>query len=321
VDGTWRVTPQLELTAGVRFTRENITSGYEASNGSAPTLGFIVNAIPGYPYLPTAGRRSASESTSSWDGRANARYAFSKTLSGYASVARGHRPRSLLLDSTTTRSVREETVLNYEAGLKGVLAGGRIQWNASAYRYDYAHFQTTVLSLGRFTTEDAGNATGQGVEFGMQGRVTDSLSAFANYAFTDATFDDTDENGRRQQYAGYTFRLTPRNAFSIGGTFTTAKNGIGQFFVTPVWSYKTQHYFEDNNAQFGYGLRQDGYGIANLRVGWRSPRGRWEITAHADNLFDKEHLIDAGNVGGSFGIPTFVAGEPRRVGVQATLRW
>ncbi|MSU48719.1 MAG: TonB-dependent receptor [Opitutus sp.] len=321
LDGTWRATDQLELTAGVRFTREQISSGYEASNGSVPTLGFIVNAIPGYPYLPTAGRRNANESSSSWDGRAIARYAFSKTLSGYASLSRGHRPRSLLLDSTKTTSVREETVLNKEVGFKGSLVAGKVQWSASAFHYDYSHFQTTVLSLGRFTTEDAGNATGRGLELSLQGRVADGVSVFGNYALTDAKFDDTDGAGRRQQYAGYTFRLTPRHAFSVGGTFTLPVAGAGQLFVTPIWTYKAKHYFEDNNASFGYTLRQDGYGVANLRAGWRSPKGRWEITAHAENLFDQEHIIDAGNTGGSFGIPTFVAGEPRRMGVQASLRW
>lgn len=321
VDGTWRPLERLELTAGLRLTRQEVSSGYEATNGTPPTLGFIVNSIPGYPYLPTAGRRTASESSNSWDGRAIARYSFSKTFSGYASVSRGHRPRSLLLDSTTTTSVREETVLNYEAGLKGSLLAGQVQWNATVYHYDYKHFQTTVLSLGRFTVEDAGNATGRGVELGVQGRVNEHVSAFANYAHTDATFDDTDGNGRRQQYAGYAFRLTPRNTFSLGGTFTTARSNAGQFFVTPVWSYKSRHYFEDNNAQFGGALRQDGYGTANVRVGWRSPKGRWEVTARGENLFDKEYLIDAGNIGGSFGIPTFVAGEPRRIGVQATIHW
>lgn len=321
VDGTWRATPQLELTAGLRATRDQLSSGYVASNGTPPTLGFIVNSIPGYPYLPTAGQRTASESSSSWDGRAVARYAFTKTFSGYASVARGHRPRSLLLDSTTTKSVREETVVNYEVGVKGSLASGRVQWNASAFHYDYKHFQTTVLSLGRFTTEDAGNATGRGLEFGVQGRVAENVSVFANYALTDATFDDTDDNGRRQQYAGYTFRLTPRHAFSLGGTFSTPKTHSGNFHVTPIWSYKSEHYFEDNNAQFGRGLRQGGYGTASLNVGWRSLKGRWEVSARADNLFDEQYLIDAGNVGGSFGIPTFVAGDPRRMSVQATLRW
>jgi iron complex outermembrane receptor protein len=88
-----------------------------------------------------------------------------------------------------------------------------------------------------------------------------------------------------------------------------------------VWTYKSAHYFEDNNASFGYGLRQGGYGLVNLRTGLRSPRGRWEIVAHASNVFDRDFLIDAGNVGGSFGIPTFIAGDPRRLGLQATVRW
>ncbi|MEO6244804.1 MAG: TonB-dependent receptor [Opitutaceae bacterium] len=321
-DGTWRATDHLQLTAGLRYTHENLTSGYEVTNDTAfQTLGFIVNSIPGYPFLPSGGKREASTRSSSWDGRLVGRYEFSKTLNAYASVSRGHRPRALLLDSTTTTTAREENVMNYEAGLKGSLAGGRVQWNASAYHYDYSHFQTTVQSLGRFTTLDAGNATGRGLEAGIQGRATNHLTLFANAAFTDATFDDTGDNGARQQYAGFTFRLTPRRTFSLGGTYTLPVEGAGQFFVTPIWSYKSQHYFEDNNASFAYGLRQNGYGVANLRIGWRSPKGKWEVTARAENLFDKQYLIDAGNTGGSFGIPTFIAGDPRRVGVSATMRW
>ena len=321
VDGTWRATDQLEFTAGLRLTHENLTSGYQVNNDNAfQTLGFIVNSIPGYPFLPSGGKREASATNSSWDGRLIGRYEFSKTLNAYASVSRGHRPRALLLDSTTTTTAREETVVNYEVGLKGSLAAGRAQWNASAFHYDYAHFQTTVQSLGRFTTLDAGNATGRGLEAGLQGRVCDRVSLFVNAAFTSATFDNTGDNGARQQYAGYTFRLTPRRTFSLGGTFTLPAANAGQFFVTPVWSYKSQHYFEDNNASFGYGLQQAGYGVANLRVGWRSPKGQWEITARAENLFDKQDLLVAGNTGGSFGIPTFVAGDPRRVGVSASLR-
>jgi outer membrane receptor protein involved in Fe transport len=321
-DGTWHATDHLEFTAGVRLTHEQITSGYEVRNDPAfQTLGFIVNSIPGYPYLPSGGKREASATANSWDGRLVGRYEFSKTLNAYASVSRGHRPRALLLDSSTTTTAREETVINYEAGLKGSLVGGRVQWSASAFQYDYAHFQTTVQSLGRFTTLDAGNATGRGLEAGVQGRVTDQLSLFTNAAYTDATFDDTGDNGARQQYAGFSFRLTPRQTFSIGGTYTMPVEGMGQFFVTPVWTYKSTHYFEDNNASFGGSLRQDGYGVVNVRIGWRSPKGRWEVAARAENVFDKQYLIDAGNTGGSFGIPTFVAGDPRRMSVQTSFHW
>jgi iron complex outermembrane receptor protein len=322
LDGTWRATDRLEFTAGLRLSHQQITSGYEVRNDAAyPTLAFVTYAIPGYPFLPSGGKREASASSSSWDGRLVARLEISPTVNAYASVSRGHRPEALLLDSTTTTPAREETVLNYEVGLKGSLADGRVQWNASAFHYDYSHFQTTIQSLGRFTLLDAGNATGQGFEAGLQGRVSDHVSLFANLALTDATFDDTGATGARQQYAGFTFRLTPRQAYSLGGTLTLPAGGSGEFFVTPVWSYKSLHYFEDDNSSFGYGLKQAGYSVVNLRLGWRSPRGRWEVVARADNLFDEQYLIDAGNTGGSFGIPTFVAGSPRRLGLQASLRW
>ncbi len=34
------------------------------------------------------------------------------------------------------------------------------------------------------------------------------------------------------------------------------------------------------------------------------------VELFADNLFDEEFLIDAGNTGGGLGIPTFVRGNP-----------
>ncbi|HUR58408.1 MAG TPA: TonB-dependent receptor, partial [Opitutaceae bacterium] len=321
VDGTWRATNRFELTAGLRVTRESTTSGYEASNGSPPTLGFIVNAIQGYPYLPTAGRREASDTATSWDGRLIGKFEINKAVNAYAGVARGRRPQSILVDSTTTSTAREELVWNYEAGLKGTIGASRLQWSGSVYQYNYAHFQTAVLSLGKFSTVDAGNATGRGLELALQGRASDHVNFFANYGFTAATFDGTSDTGERQAYGGYTFRLTPRHSFSLGGTFTWPVAGVGQYYATPIWSYKSKHYFEDNNAAFNYGLRQEGYGVANLRLGWRSPRGRWEVMAYADNLFDHHHIVDAGNTGGSFGIPTFVAGDPRRMGLQASRYW
>ncbi len=321
IDGTWQATDRFEITGGLRLSHQKLTSGYEAHNGSPPTLGFIVNGIPGYPYLPSGGTRESGSSGSSWDGRLIAKYNLSKTLNTYAGISRGHRPESVLVNSTSTTVAREEVVWNYEVGVKGALVGGRMQWQASAYQYDYAHFQTTVLSLGSFKVLDAGNATGRGFEFGLQGAVSDQASLFVNYGYNHATFDQVGDDGQPQQYAGFTFRLSPQNTFSVGGTFTLPRGENGQFFVTPVYQYKSKHYFEDNNAAFNYGLRQDGYGIVNLRAGWRSANGRWELTAYANNLFDEQFLIDAGNTGGSFGIPTFIAGDPRRFGVQAGVKW
>jgi outer membrane receptor protein involved in Fe transport len=37
---------------------------------------------------------------------------------------------------------------------------------------------------------------------------------------------------------------------------------------------------------------------------------------YADNLFDEEYLIDAGNTGGGLGIPTYVPGMPMIAGFR-----
>ena len=40
-----------------------------------------------------------------------------------------------------------------------------------------------------------------------------------------------------------------------------------------------------------------------------------------NNALDEEYIIDAGNTGGAFGIPTFIAGLPRLMGVRITGRF
>jgi outer membrane receptor protein involved in Fe transport len=45
------------------------------------------------------------------------------------------------------------------------------------------------------------------------------------------------------------------------------------------------------------------------------------LTAFADNLFDEDYLVDAGNFGANYGIPTFIRGEPRLYGASTALRF
>ncbi|MCF3649756.1 TonB-dependent receptor [Synoicihabitans lomoniglobus] len=327
VDGTYRVTDRFELTGGFRFTAEDITSGYEAHRVSATpaTVGFILGAGENIAFTPTNGVREETNDSTGWVGRLNARYELNDTTSTYASVSRGRRPEAVTISATGPATyLKEEVVWNYEIGVKGVSANRRLNWSAAAFTYDYANFQTTIADPaqpGRFITTDAGNATGIGAELAVQGALTESVSVFASYGYTDATFDDTGDNGRPQEFAGYSFRLTAENTFALGLTWTLPVDGIGQFWFTPVYQYKSEHFFDDNNGNFNFALREDGYSLVNLRAGWRSVNGRWELTGWIENIADEDYLIDAGNTGGSFGIPTFIAGSPRLWGVSATFNY
>ncbi|WP_221030355.1 TonB-dependent receptor [Actomonas aquatica] len=326
-DGTYQLTDRLELTGGVRFTAEDITSGYEASRlSSTPsTVGFILGGGENIVFTPTNGVLEASDDSTGWVGRVSARYSLNDLTSAYASVSRGRRPNAITIDATGTPNyLKEEIVWNYEVGVKGVSANRRINWSAAAFTYNYNNFQTTIAdpsTPGRFIATDAGNATGTGFEATFQGAVTDTITLFASYGYTDATFDETGDNGQPQEFAGYSFRLTARNTAALGATLNFPLGNNGNLWLTPVVQYKSKHYFDDNNAMFGGILSEDGYTLLNLRAGWRSPNGRWEIGAWAQNLTDEDYLIDAGNTGGSFGIPTFIAGSPRLWGLNATFNY
>ena len=49
--------------------------------------------------------------------------------------------------------------------------------------------------------------------------------------------------------------------------------------------------------------------------------GRWQVAGFVSNLLDKNYIIDAGNTGGAFGIPTFIRGNPRLGGVEFSTRF
>ncbi len=319
-DGTWHATRRLEFTAGARVSFEKITTGYEAPVAPAPsTLGFILGATPNLAFKPTAGRLTASVRDTAWVGRLAARYEFTPALSAFANASRGRRPATVFIGNAGVTPVHEETVDHYEAGFKGLLAGGRTEFSASVFRYHYRHFQTTISNPAdpiRFITVDAGNATGRGGELALRSRVSAAVTAFATYGYTDARFDATDDLGHPQRFAGSQFRLTARHSVSLGATFTH-----GQFHFTPVYQYRSRQYFDDDNTRFGGTLRQDGFGLVNLRGGWISRDRRWAIDAFVENAFDKNYLIDAGNFGANYNLPTFIRGEPRLCGLDVTVNF
>lgn len=325
VDGTWRATERLEFTAGARLSLEKQTGGYDVPPSANPsTLGFILGNAPNFAFLPTPGLLTDSDRASGWVGRAIARFVLSPSFNTYASLSRGRRPAALLISANGPLRAGEESIVHGEIGAKGRAFDGRLDWSAAVFDYRYRHFQTQVQdpqNISRFVVADAGRATGRGAEISLRSLISDTLSAFATYGYTDATFDETGENGTPQLYASSTFRLTSRHTASIGATLEHRTERWGRFAVTPVWQYRSAFFFDDDNTRLGGSLRQPGYSVVNLRVSWSSNNRAWEATLFADNLFDEEYLIDAGNIGASFGLPTFIRGAPRLYGVTLTRRW
>ncbi len=319
------VTERITLGGGLRIGRESLDTRYESY--AAPVPGNLVGA-----FLPTSGngnnffRATSGElrntsTDNAWSGQLDVTYAPKPSIETFALVSRGRRPRVLDFDPISLAPVRyaEETVTNFEVGVRGSSPRARIRYDASVFQYYFDHFQTArVVSPGVIAPFDGGRARGQGLELNTQADVTRALALFATYGFTDARFSARGEDGQVQAYAGNQFRLAARHELSAGGTLSFPGPSAGTLFLTPSYSYRGEHYFEDDNARNGGTLAQDGYGLVNLRLGYTSRSGRWQVAGVVENLLDEDFLIDAGNIGGSYGFPTFVPGAPRMVSVRVS---
>uniref|UniRef100_UPI0035CC4DD7 TonB-dependent receptor n=1 Tax=uncultured Sphingomonas sp. TaxID=158754 RepID=UPI0035CC4DD7 len=316
-DGTFIPTPRLELTAGARLLIEKRISGYDAVQPNSVILAALGVKSSLLGTVDTGGVQfRARKSFSGVLPRFNALYRLTDAINFYVTVSKGRRSPVVQLSAAAGVSgavaalqvVPEEIVWNYEGGLKGKI--GPFSGSVGIFYQEYNGFQVSVTdSSGKTTTQSAGKATNPGVEFEGNLRVGKWLSLFGNFAYVDGKIENNASYG---VYAGDQFRLQPKYSASGGATLRVPAGDM-TFYATPSATYQSKEYFELPNSE---AISQGGYTLVNVRAGVELAQGKYRIGGFARNAFDKKYLIDAGNTGGGFGIPTYIRGEPRVYGVE-----
>jgi outer membrane receptor protein involved in Fe transport len=335
-DVAYDLTPQVEVTAGLRYTTDDKSSAYQATldNGgsafAALSRGLPLGSAVGLVFQPTekVTREFEDEGVTF---RFAGRYQPNDEITFYGSFARGRQPEVVSPSGGTIRvtapgqfvinpvsftELPAEEVDSYEAGLKGVIPEARLRFETSAYFYAYRNFQSSqVNAAGQVVAFNGGEAEARGFEAQADYDAAEWLQLFGTYAFNRFRF----QNGIVEGNQG---RSAPDHSLSVGARLTAA-TGLGEFVFTPTYAYQSKTFFdifndERDRVQDEF---QDGYGLLNARLKF-TPAGRdnVEIALFADNLTDEDFIIDAGNTGDGFGIPTFIAGEPRTYGVTVSIR-
>lgn len=319
LDGQRPVGEHFELGLGLRGSLEKLTSGFKVINNPNP----FFDGSPGFALPASKGEQSDEATFTSAVGHLALKYKIDARQHIYAVLSRGRRPNVINADNDGTDILEDEIVWSYELGYKARLREGRVILEATAFHYDYSNFQTSVFELGPggsfvAQVEDSGQATAWGAEFQAKYRFSEQVFGFLSAGWLDASFDDEDASGQAQALAGNRFRLSPEYSLALGLTLRQPIGRSGELFLSPSYSWKSQVFFEEDNQP---GLEQGDFGLLHARLGYRWNNGRYEIAAFAHNLLDTNYLIDGGNTGNSFGLPTFVAGSPRVLGVEVKLRY
>lgn len=324
-DVTYAVTERLDLTAGVRWTREEKEASLYGWYADRPNNVTFTNTL----FLPATPDGTVVESgTREFDDftwRFAAQYDVSDVLNVWASYARGRRPDVISFDSTDPDffvEVPAELVDSYEVG--GFWNWDNTQLQASVFYSEYQNFQTGRFDPNNavFITDNAGQATQYGFEAQLDHSINEIATLFATYAYNFSEFDDSDDQGNPQEFAGNTFRLSPDHAFSLG-LLSEFDTPVGLISIIPTWTWQSEVFFDNDNdlTDLAQDETQTDYGIVDLRVRWDSASSELYAVVFAENLLDEAYIIDAGNTGDAFGIATFIAGSPRMVGLRVGTRF
>jgi iron complex outermembrane receptor protein len=314
-DVTTHVTDDLSVFAGGRVTWDEKTVYAQGltPNGPSRLTGGGLLLVP----TPNGVVRSGSNSSTNVTGRAGLRYTITPDINTYAVYGIGKRPETLNLSGTKPLEITpKETLKSAEIGVKARLLDGRLIGDASVFHYDYENFQTLGYVNGLMATVNAGSADANGFETQLSWNAMRGLTVFGSYGYNKARFQSQAYNGNR-------FRNSPDNKFAVGANFEYSLLG-GTFEFAPVYSWQSKMFFFDDNDRLDLQQRtpaaysdrvvdefQDGFGLVNARLSYKPFQGHWSVAVIGDNLADRKYIVDAGNTGDSFGIPTFIAGTRR----------
>lgn len=326
-DATWIPTEALELTAGVRLLQEYRQSGFFAAVPNS-----VLSRAPLIPgQIDTGGQTfTADDSFFAVLPRFNALYRVSDDVNVYGTISKGRRSPVVQLNAARNaagtvvpniNSVAEETVWNYEGGIKA--AAGPVSGSLGVYYQVYNDFQVSIAQLdaagnptGAFVTASAGSASNLGVEAELAVRVTDWFQAFGNFGYISGGIDE--DGAFSPAFSGARFRLQPEFQASGGFTINYDLGNGARFFATPSITHRSRIFFEVPNNPL---IAQGPITLVNARAGVSFADNRYEIAGFIRNAFNENYLLDAGNTGGAFTIPTFIPAEPRFFGVQFTARF
>jgi len=370
-DGTFAVTPKLEVSAGVRWTQDDksvsgssaipqggsalgallgaqaltaqaqaaaaagnlalagqlgaqasaIVGALTASAGATPAFGLFIQ--------PNVGVQKKSDTFDGFTWRLVSRYAVSDTASLYASYARGRRPDVISPSAPSAPGgqgvfaiIPAETVDSVELGAKARLFNRTLSVDGSVFGYKYTNFQTTRFNGAQLVTVNDGDARAYGFEGQADWRPSARFDVFATYAYNHARLESGAVKGNR-------FRLSPDHAVSTGFTLKQPVTDELKLFVTPTYTWQSETYFDNENDKPNLQVRspaafsdlkrdekQAGYGLLNVRAGVAAAENAWVVEAFVNNALDERYLLDAGNLGDSLGIPTFIRGPARTVGLE-----
>ncbi|MFT3761218.1 MAG: TonB-dependent receptor [Pseudoxanthomonas sp.] len=346
-DVIWHVTDKLNLTFGLRFTRDSKKFTWLNGYHDAPELQAQIQMLEDLGILAAAGLSAAdvagmdlafsdpisyankgvlnraSDSWSDWSPRFVVDYHLADDTMVFASVAKGYKAGGYNAFSPGA-SFDNEDVWNFETGIKRDLRDQRLQFEASAFYYTYDNRQAIYLDtsteIPRYVINTS-DLTAWGLDFGARWRPTEHFSVDFSTEWIDATYKDYVASDGRDLSGEPTGE--PMWSFAAGLAYTVPLAERGDLLFSLRHSYRGAGRCNSASSSQGNCGRYANFSIGeeqnrtDLYVRWRSPSDVWSVAAYANNVFDNRYVTGLHTYGTTV-VGTTAAGisEPRYYGVE-----
>jgi len=322
-DASWRIVPQFKLEGGLRWFRYD-TSAYNNEWGYF----FTPQAAP------LANPPGNFSSASGVIPRVDFAWMPNSNLTTYLSASKGFRPGGANMTIPLTAcpsggpaSFNPDTVWDYEAGEKALLAEDRVRINADMYYIKWSKVQqTALLSCGTQYVTNAGDGRSYGPEIDLAARIAKNWTVSLSGAWTQADITSPNANYVASlANSGYSFPSCP-----IGGTCSSVpilnvpketgsaaveyRRPLGNMTLTA----RLDGTYTGSSWDEAYSVIQlPGYAIANFRIGLATER--WTGALFVTNLTNKVPWVSANNTSFSFNIGPLTrisTMQPMTIGTQ-----
>jgi len=318
----YALSPSLSLVAGLRYTweeKENL--GYTDDLANICPRSLLSGAPCGSGPVRLASI-DAKISDRNWSWRLGLNWRPVDDILVYGSISQGVKSGGFFAGFATTSTAllpyRPETLVAYEAGIKGRVADAGVSWRASVFYYDYADMQTFIrdtsgpIPVQRLGNVDEATLYGLDLDLSYLPPAIDGLSLSLGLGLLETELGAFPSSGGIQP-AGAEAPNAPGVSFNVGAAY--------EFPIADDWSARLQtngRYTGETwkDAQNLPILRADAYWVWDARAGVASADG-WDISLWVKNLADERYVTHAVSLL-SLGFGSRVYGPPRSYGVSVS---
>ncbi|MGE4431260.1 MAG: TonB-dependent receptor [Sphingobium sp.] len=278
--GTYALTPELNVTAGFRYTWDRQK---HRTMTESPLLGVLV------PW--ETDRQRIQKPT--W--RLAVDYKFTPNILGYMSYNRGVKSGGyspLEAASSPLDNFAPERLDAYEAGFKTDLINRQLRFNLSAFWYEYKNIQVFITKGASSYTESGGAARIKGFDMDLQAAPSDRLTFTAGIAYTDGKYTDFDNATAYLPTGGAASIVNATGNRTVNTPKWTVNSTIN--YAVPLASgtlafsgsaaFTDKYFFTADNRAM-----QDDVLLLNSRIRWESEDEKLSLSVWGRNLTDERY--------------------------------